>query len=561
MTRIIIIALISIFYHQEGRCQKAKTKEIKSYSYEKLKTCFFENIKTDTLATLYSTFHLEKAKKEKDTNKIAESYLYKSYISDFKNAIGYSDSIITLTQDIKDYYYPALGYMIKGYYYYNEGEDNRALDLYMEALKHSKSNNNEKQQIEIKQFIGGMKYNFGNYDEALKIFLEQFYYIKKQPNYKKTFYQDYLIVLDDLSKTYLRGNHPDSSLIYVKEGIENSIKNHDKEMYHRFLLTSGSSYYFLHEYERALDSLNKLIPTIKDSTRLAMGLYYRGKIYKAEHEEFKAIADFLRVDSIYDNNRNSYIELRDLYKSLYYYYSKNGTEKEQLNWIKKLIAVDSLLDQDFKYSYTKITKDFDLPQLKKEKENLQNLINNNSIKNKKNYILLFATILFAIILILKFYLTQKKYKKRYNAIINSNPDDTKIIQEIISKKSSLDSISGQIIKDITSKLLDFERNNKFLNSKLTLNSLSKELGTNSSYLSKIINAQKQQSFSSYLNMLRINYAIKELKKNRILRNYTIVAIAKEVGYNTSESFSKAFHKEKGIYPSYFIKQLNKKEKA
>ena len=39
-----------------------------------------------------------------------------------------------------------------------------------------------------------------------------------------------------------------------------------------------------------------------------------------------------------------------------------------------------------------------------------------------------------------------------------------------------------------------------------------------------------------------------------------MAIAQEVGFNNSESFSKAFYKKTGIYPSYFIKQLEKENK-
>ena len=39
----------------------------------------------------------------------------------------------------------------------------------------------------------------------------------------------------------------------------------------------------------------------------------------------------------------------------------------------------------------------------------------------------------------------------------------------------------------------------------------------------------------------------------------VQAIAKESGFNNTESFSKAFYKKTGIKPSYFIRELNKKE--
>ena len=39
--------------------------------------------------------------------------------------------------------------------------------------------------------------------------------------------------------------------------------------------------------------------------------------------------------------------------------------------------------------------------------------------------------------------------------------------------------------------------------------------------------------------------------------YIIKAIAKEIGFNTSEAFSKSFYKNTGIYPSFFLKELDK----
>src|SRR5690606_40279873 len=87
-----------------------------------------------------------------------------------------------------------------------------------------------------------------------------------------------------------------SALIYTKEGIIQSLKNNEVVMYHRFLLTSGSAYYFQKKYDQALDSLKKLQPTIKDDNRLAMCLYYKAKIYEHKKND-KAIEVFSQVDS------------------------------------------------------------------------------------------------------------------------------------------------------------------------------------------------------------------------------------------------------------------------
>ena len=113
-----------------------------------------------------------------------------------------------------------------------------------------------------------------------------------------------------------------------------------------------------------------------------------------------------------------------------------------------------------------------------------------------------------------------------------------------------------MVLSIIERLDSFESECNFTKKNLTLNKLAKTFNTNTAYLSKVINHYKNESFSSYLNNLRIEYAIQELKNNGIFRNYTIAAIAKEIGFNNPESFSKAFYKKTGIYPSYFIKQLD-----
>lgn len=95
------------------------------------------------------------------------------------------------------------------------------------------------------------------------------------------------------------------------------------------------------------------------------------------------------------------------------------------------------------------------------------------------------------------------------------------------------------------------------NTSINLNSLAKNMGTNSNYLSKIINFHKGDNFSTYLSDLRIEYTIEALQKQSKLREYTIKTIAHEVGFGNTESFTKAFYKKTGLYPSYFIKQLKK----
>ena len=114
-----------------------------------------------------------------------------------------------------------------------------------------------------------------------------------------------------------------------------------------------------------------------------------------------------------------------------------------------------------------------------------------------------------------------------------------------------------MITKILTSLENFEKDKEFLNSKISIAGLAKSIGTNPNYLSKTVNHFKKMSFSQYINTLRIAHAIDSLKSDPMYRKYTLKAIAAEFGFNNTESFSKAFYKETGIKPSFFMKSLEK----
>jgi AraC-like DNA-binding protein len=87
--------------------------------------------------------------------------------------------------------------------------------------------------------------------------------------------------------------------------------------------------------------------------------------------------------------------------------------------------------------------------------------------------------------------------------------------------------------------------------------MSKEIQTNTSYLSKIINHHYQKSFSSYINELRINYVLIRIREDKLFRRYSIQSMANDIGFKSKESFNSAFKKHTGILPSYFVKQIEK----
>ncbi|WP_176829842.1 helix-turn-helix domain-containing protein [Tenacibaculum sp. MAR_2009_124] len=150
-------------------------------------------------------------------------------------------------------------------------------------------------------------------------------------------------------------------------------------------------------------------------------------------------------------------------------------------------------------------------------------------------------------------LQERKYLR---PLVASNSNTLNTHPPVNNSKSNKQlGIPDEIIRNILLGLDQFEQNKGYTSQNMNLTILAKELNTNTSYLSKIVNYHKETSFTNYLNTLRITNIITLLESNSIIRKYTIKAIAQEAGFSNSDSFSKAFVKLKNITPSEFIKNL------
>jgi len=116
-------------------------------------------------------------------------------------------------------------------------------------------------------------------------------------------------------------------------------------------------------------------------------------------------------------------------------------------------------------------------------------------------------------------------------------------------------INQDIILNVMDKLSNFENTHGFLNP-ISLHSLAKKLQTNPKYLSKIINIYYEKNFSSYINDLRIQYLLRELKTDNSLQTVTIKTLAKKLGFGSTEAFTKTFKKNTGFNPSTYLNNVN-----
>ncbi|WP_438711666.1 helix-turn-helix domain-containing protein [Aquimarina muelleri] len=116
-------------------------------------------------------------------------------------------------------------------------------------------------------------------------------------------------------------------------------------------------------------------------------------------------------------------------------------------------------------------------------------------------------------------------------------------------------IAKEIIENILIKFEKFEKEERYLKGKVTLGLLAKKWKTNSKYLSHIVNTHKGKSFTQYVNDLRIAYFKKRIIVDEEFRNYTLKAMAKELGYTSTGTFVNAFYKKERIKLFDYIQKV------
>ncbi|MFP7657172.1 helix-turn-helix domain-containing protein [Chryseobacterium proteolyticum] len=199
-------------------------------------------------------------------------------------------------------------------------------------------------------------------------------------------------------------------------------------------------------------------------------------------------------------------------------------------------------------------------------------------KTEKKILYISISILFIGLLVLLYlYKKSKNSEKRHREIAQklihsieeknnafTEPEPNVVITEISDKKipfnqieSKSKSIPEDVVQFILKGLENFETKQQFLKKGITLSSLAKTLKTNSAYLSDVINTYKEKNFASYLNDLRINYALTRLVHDKKFRSYKLSVISEELGYNNEQAFSIAFKKKTGTTLSIYIKEVEK----
>ncbi|MEM7382365.1 MAG: helix-turn-helix domain-containing protein, partial [Bacteroidota bacterium] len=108
-----------------------------------------------------------------------------------------------------------------------------------------------------------------------------------------------------------------------------------------------------------------------------------------------------------------------------------------------------------------------------------------------------------------------------------------------------DSVAEQILKALNEEQL-------FLDPELTLDGLSKVVGTSSRKLSQVINERLGKNFFDLINGYRIE-AAKQMLEEREDPKLTVLEVMYAVGFNSKSSFNTQFKAKTGLTPTEFLR--------
>ncbi len=132
----------------------------------------------------------------------------------------------------------------------------------------------------------------------------------------------------------------------------------------------------------------------------------------------------------------------------------------------------------------------------------------------------------------KYNLTEKKVKAPlYRTMLNS-----KMVEELYQR------IMAKFIVE-----------KKYRDPDYSAQKLATELGTNTRYISAVVNLRYQDNYSQMVNEFRIKDAM-YLLKDKHAQKMTMQEVATSVGFANRQSFYAAFYKRTGLSPKEYRKQ-------
>ena len=546
-----------------GNVFAQKKDSLSKYSYVDLHYRIMDAEKDSLRLHTYLKEYKQRAFREKNNERI--SAYYKNFVFQQKEEkqLAFIDSALYYAFKINDKAVIGDVYLTKGTLFYSMKDFQKALDNYLKANGYISQTDDVYNKKRIKYKIGIVKNYLGYYADAASLFQECIDYYSQDETYNMQ--RGYVSSLEGLAWSYTKMNRVNESNQVLQTALRSVGKNNFSKLDEHYLVfKQGINDYFLKNYDEAIRKIDQRLPFLYENEDFAwatVGNFYIGQSYWDMNEKEKAISYFEKVNQVFETKKYTHPDVRKSYELLISYYKLKNDKNKQLYYIEQLVKADSVYSQNHKHLIHKINKEYETKDLLQAKKELERSL---FVEKYKTGIISGVAFFILIASLVVYFQQKKKAKKVAQELIRKIESIQKQIVEsseelkIIPKTNN---INDETVLKILEKLTGFEQQQKFLKPDVTLEKLANDFGTNTSYLSSVINSHKNQKFNDYINSLRINYVINEMVINSSTDffRYSMDGIAQHLGFKSENTFSRTFQKHTGIKPSVFIKELSERQ--
>lgn len=510
---------------------------------------------------------LEKANPTNSKKKLHQSYL--SLTEDYAKKRAFKEALISIKESFKycsTEFEEVLSLIQEGTIYVDLQEYDKALSDYFKALRIAKKNGFIKQEIRISTNIANIRLRLWEPRIAVERFKDNLKLLEHPKVISDTlFYRKATLALEHLiGATYNDLDKPDSALYFLNRVLKKSHTYQMTASQNDYLINVGRSHHFLNQCDSALWYYDKALKgfKIEGKDRNLENLNFKiGRCLYDTHQYKESILYFKKIDTTIIKEKSTDIRFLNLVRDAFHYISEAYYKEDSISisnhYHRRFKYYDQIHDEQRVKLLKRVHEEFDKQLL--EDELSETLSTATTFKHKYWNMIAVSSLLILLIILGTLYSTKqrKRNKKSYLTLLDKITALENAKKESVKNESNQTvSIPSEKVTRILTKLSKLEKEGGFLLRKeCTLATLAKKLGTNTMYLSKTINTHKGSNFSSYLTNIRLEHGILRLKNDTTFRNYSIKSIAEELGFKSDQSFSRAFKKHTGIYPSYYIKNL------
>ena len=135
------------------------------------------------------------------------------------------------------------------------------------------------------------------------------------------------------------------------------------------------------------------------------------------------------------------------------------------------------------------------------------------------------------------------------------PEPVEVLDNNPRRKYASSGVTGEMSTEIHQRLVRLMQEEKlYTEPDLSLSILADKINVHPNYLSQVINEIEGKTFFEYINSLRVE-EFKRLAALPESKQFTIMSLAYDCGFNSKSSFNKNFKKATGLSPSEYLASI------